>query len=400
MTHDNGALAGLKVLELAQLIAGPLSGSLLADLGADVVHVEDPVHGDPQRKTGVLKDGRIPLWWKMTGRNKRCITLDLRRPEGQDLARRLARWADVVITNFRAETLERWGLDWPALHRENESLIVLQITGFGVRSSRRNEPGFGKVGEAMSGVVHLTGFPEGPPVHTGFSHADSVTGLMGAFAVQAALYRRDHDPDFKGEWIDLALFESLYRLIEWQVITYDQTGQVPQRAGNQLAIGPAAVINTYMSRDGKWVTVTSGTPRSVQNVAALLGEPAEHYTTPAQQHAERNRLDALLREWVAARDAGEALSAMVEAEVTGSLIYSVEDILADPVFAERDEVVTVPDDDLGPVRMQAVIPKLANHGGRVWRTGPPLGADNERVYREYLGLSADELRGLEAEGVV
>lgn len=400
MTDDKGALAGLKVLELAQLIAGPVSGSLLADLGADVVHVEDPVHGDPQRKTGILKDGTIPLWWKMTGRNKRCVTLDLRRPEGQDLARRLARWADVVITNFRVETLERWGLDWPALHRENESLIVLQITGFGVNSSRRNEPGFGKVGEAMSGVVNLTGFPDGPPIHTGFSHADSVTGLMGAFAVQAALYRKAHDPDFKGEWIDLALFETLYRLIEWQVITYDQTGQIPQRAGNQLAIGPAAVINTYMSRDGKWVTITSGTPRSVQNVAALLGEPAGQYATPAQQHAQRDRLDAMLRDWIAGKDADEALAAMVKAEVTGSLVYSVQDILADPVYTERAEVITVPDADLGPVRMQAVIPKLANHGGTIWRTGPAMGTDNDLVYREYLGMKAGELHRLETEGIV
>src|SRR5690606_18704621 len=156
------------------------------------------------------------------------------------------------------ETVEQWGLDWTSLQRENPQLIMLQISGFGSNTSRRNRPGFGKVGEAMSGVVALTGWPDGPPLHAGFSHGDSVTGLMGAFAIMSALYRRDQDPEFAGEWIDLALFESLYRLIEWQVITYDQTGSVPERMGNRLAIAPAAVINSYLSRDDSWLTITTG----------------------------------------------------------------------------------------------------------------------------------------------
>lgn len=398
MNHT-AALSGLKVLEITQVIAGTVAGSFLADLGADVIHVEDPVHGDPHRDSGVKKDS-VPLWWKVSARNKRCVTLDLRSEEGQALARRMSQWADVVITNFRASTLERWGLDWPSLHAVNPRLVMLQITGFGAAGSQRDRPGFGKVGEAMSGVVYLTGFPDGPPVHTGFSHADSVTGLAGAFAVQAALYRRSVDPEFDGEWIDLALFEPLYRLIEWQVIVYDQLGLLPGRAGNQLAIGPAAVINTYQSSDGHWITVTTGTTRAVRHVAELLGEPLEDYATVDMQRDRRDRLDGLLRVWIAGHTAEEILAATERAGVTASRVFSVVDILEDPTYAELGDVVTVEDADLGPVRMQGVIPRLSEHPGHVWRTGAGLGEDNDVVYGEWLGLGEDEVRRLRDAGTI
>jgi crotonobetainyl-CoA:carnitine CoA-transferase CaiB-like acyl-CoA transferase len=278
--------------------------------------------------------------------------------------------------------------------------VMLQITGFGTDTDLRDAPGFGKVGEAMSGVVNITGFPDGPPLHTGFSHADSVTGLMGAFAVQAALYRRHVDPGFDGEWIDLALFESLYRLIEWQVIVQDQLGATPQRAGNQLPVSPAAVINTYLSADDVWITVTSGTPRSVQNVATLLGESRDDYLTVEQQNAGRARLDELLRNWIRERPADDALAAMREAQVVASRIFTVEDILADPTYRQREDVIAIEDDELGTVRMQGVVPKLRKHGGKVWRPGPALGQDNDLVLREYLGLTEDEYAGLRARGVV
>jgi len=397
---DSAALKGLKVLEIAQVIAGPMAGTLLADLGADVIHVEDPVTGDPQRVTGIANDDGVYLWWKVSGRNKRSVTIDLRTPEGQDLARQLAAWADVLITNFRVGTLEKWGLDWESVHAVNPTLVMLQITGFGVNSTLRNAPGFGKVGEAMSGVVALTGFPDGPPVHTGFSHADSVTALMGAFAVQTALYRRNTDPDFDGEWIDLALYESLYRLIEWQVIVYDQLGFVPQRAGNRLPVSPAAVINTYATSDDAWVTVTSGTVRSVQNVARLLGQPDEDYRTVEQQQDRRLKLDDLLAEWIRTKTAEEAVEAMRGAQVTASRIYTIEDIVKDETFVERENVITVDDDELGPLRMQSVIPKLTRHGGEVWRSGPALGQDNEYVFGDLLRLTSEQIEDLHARGVI
>jgi formyl-CoA transferase len=328
------------------------------------------------------------------------VTIDLRVEEGQQLARRLVAWADVLITNFRAGTLEKWGLDWESAHAVNPRLVMLQITGFGANTTLRNSPGFGTVGEAMSGVVGITGFPDGPPVHTGFSHADSVTGLMGAFAIQAALYRRSTDPAFDGELIDLALFESLYRLIEWQVIVHDQLGIVPQRAGNQLPVSPAAVINTYLTSDDVWVTVTSGTPRSVRKVAALLGEPDEDYRSVQQQNDGRERLDALLGEWVRSHTAEEALSAMQAAEVTASRIYTMQDIVADQTYREREAIISVDDPELGPVRMQAVIPRLTQHPGAVWRSGPALGQDTDGVLRDYIGMPAEEISTLRRRGII
>lgn len=392
------ALSGVKIVEFAHVIAGPLAGTLMADLGADVVHVEDPAVGDPGRTQGPTKDG-VHLWWKVSGRNKRSVTLDLRSSEGQEIARQLVEWADVVITNFRVDTLHKWGLDWAAIHALNPRVVMLQITGNGVTSSDYNAPGFGKVGEARSGVVHVTGFPDGPPVHTGFSHADTTTALMGAFAVAASLVRRD-DPDFEGEWIDIALFETLFRLIEWQVIFYDQFGVSPKRAGNALEVAPGAVVNTYLSADDTWITVTSATPRSVLNIARLLSEPLEDYQTVAQQNQRKARLDTLLAAWISQRPAVEALQLMVEHDVVGSRIYSAEDIMNDKTYAEREDIITVADPDLGEVRMQGVVPKLHQRPGTVWRVGPKLGEDNALVYGEWLGLSADRLAELERARVI
>jgi crotonobetainyl-CoA:carnitine CoA-transferase CaiB-like acyl-CoA transferase len=399
MESVTGVLSGLKVVEFAHVIAGPLAGTLMADLGATVVHVEDPGRGDPQRFAGPARDG-IHLWWKISARNKRSVTLNLRTDEGRTVARELAAWADVVITNFRVETLEKWGLDWASLNQVNPKIIVLSVSGFGSVGTRRNEPGFGKVGEAMSGVVNITGFPDGPPVHTGFSHGDSVTGLMGAFAVAAAAYRKNTDPDFKGEWIDLALYEGLFRLIEWQVIFFDQLGVPPGRFGNQLAAAPAAVINTFKTGDDKWLTVTSGTPRSVVNVAELVGEPLEDYATPADQVRNREKLDRLVAEWISKRTLAECMETMRRLDVVASGIYTVEDILADITYQERENITTIEDPDLGPVRMQNVIPKLTNYAGEIWRSAPALGQDNAFVYGDLLGMSGERIEQLTADGTV
>ncbi|HEU4360186.1 MAG TPA: CoA transferase [Mycobacterium sp.] len=396
---DAAALAGLKVVEFAHVIAGPLAGTLLADLGADVVHVEPPGVGDTGRKMGPAKDG-VHLWWKVSARNKRSLSLDLRQPAGREVARRLAGWADVVITNLRVDTLAQWGLDWATLHELNPTLIYAQITGFGANSSLRNAPGFGKVGEARSGVVHVTGFADGPPVHTGFSHADTVTALTAAYGILAAAYRKAHDPDFHGEWLDLALFEPLFRLIEWQVIVHDQLGVAPGRSGNRLAIAPAAVVNTYLSGDDEWITVTSATVRSVQNVARLVGLAPEDFGIVEQQVARTDDLDNALRDWIRQRPTAAALQAMAEAEVVASRIFSMDDIAADPTYAEREAIVSVGDDELGPVRMQAVVPKLHSHGGTIWRTGPALGADNEVVCKDWLGMADQDFDRLCAAGVI
>jgi formyl-CoA transferase len=393
-----GPLTGVKVLELGHLLAGPMAGTLLADLGADVVHVEDPGTGDAARRQGPAKDG-TKLWWKVLGRNKRSVTLNLRDEDGRGIAHELVAWADVLITNMRVDTLRRWQLDWESLHARHPRLVMLHVSGNGLATSRANEPGFGKVGEARSGVVAVTGFADAPPVHAGFSHADSVTGLMGAFAICAALVGREA-PDFAGDLIDLSLDEPLFRLIDWQVILADQLGAAPARAGNQLAIASGVLVNTYETADGQWLTVTSGTLRSVVNIATMVGEDASDYATADQQRERVPGLDRVLREWIAARPLADALAAMRECEVVAAPVLTGLDILADDLYRERGNVIEVPDEDLGAVRMQGVVPRLTVRPGAVWRSGPALGADTDDVLRRCLGHSADEVVAWRASGVV
>ncbi len=393
-----GVLRGLKVVEFAHVLSAPMAGTLLADLGADVIHVESPGEGDSSRTIGPAKDG-THLWWKVMARNKRAVTVDLRQPAGQDVARELVDWADVVITNMRVRTLERWGLDWEALHARKPNLIYLSVTGNGLGTSDENAPGFGKVGEARSGVVSVTGFPDGPPVHTGFSHADTVTGLMAAFAICAATYRRN-EPDFAGELIDIALFEPLFRLVDWQVIVYDQLGVVPQRSGNQLAVAPGLVINTYRTADGHWVTVTSGTPKSVRNVLGMLELDVDEYMGPNARPDAKGDLDAKLSDWIAAHTAQDALHRMRELEVVAERVHDMSDIISSQLYREREAIVTVEDPDLGPVRMAGVIPKFRVNPGTIWRTGPAQGQDNDEVFSSVLGYGAGEIETLRSNGVI
>ena len=397
-SHDLAALRGLKVLSLSHVVAGPFAAALLADFGADVVHVEQPGAGDPARHMGFERDG-VYVWWKVAGRNKRSVTIDLRKPEGAELARELASWADVVVSSIRPAALERWGLSWDHLRRVNSRLIMLQITGFGMTGPRRDEPGFGKVGEAMSGVVGITGLPD-QPLHAAFSHGDSATGLMAAFGMMAALYRRDHDPEFAGELIDLALFESLFRMIEWQVIAYDQLNMAPARNGNRLAFAPAAVANVYESSDGVWITVTSATLNSVLSVVRLIGLREDEFRTTADQRKQSDVIDSTLKTWISQRKADDVLALMRKANVVASRIYSIQDIMNDEVYKAREDIITVEDADLGPVRMQAVIPKMMNHAGSVWRSGPQLGEDNEIVFKEWLGMSTERFERLRAADVI
>ena len=396
---QSGALAGVKVLSLSHVIAGPMAASFLGDFGAEVVHIEQPGKGDPAREMGDDKDG-VYLWWKVAGRNKRSLTLDLKSAKGREIARNLAVWADVIITNFRPAALESLGLSWEALHALNPQLVYLQISGYGRDGPRAADPGFGKAAEAQSGVVYITGFPDSPPVHTGFSHADAVTGLMGAYGVMLALYRKKSDAAFDGELVDLTLYEGLFRLIEWQVIGYDQLGRVYERTGNRPPMAPAAVVNTYRSSEGEWITVTSGTTAAVIKIVRMLGLSVDLYGTARQQAEASKFLDASLTEWIRQRPTGEALKALLEADVVASRIYNVRDIMADPVYAWRNNIVEVDDPELGPVRMQCVLPKLKNHGGEVWRTGPSLGQDADLILGAWLGMSSAQIALLRAEKVI
>jgi formyl-CoA transferase len=398
----SAALDDLRVIDVGHVLAGPFAATLLGDLGADVIKIEPP-EGDGLRRLGPRKDDR-PLWWTVAGRNKRCVTLDLRTPEGQELLVRLARDADVLIENFRPGTMERWNIGWERLHGENPRLIMLRISGYGQQSAASNpKPMFGRPSEALSGALHLSGFPDGPPNHIGFSVGDTTTALMGAYGVMAALHDRERTG--AGQVVDLALFETLFRMIEWHIPAYDQLGIVTERAGNRFPLG-LMVGNVYESADGKWLSMSAAAETVIRRMLLLVGGEAladdPRLATPESRNVPEN-MQALLDAvgaWIAARSAEDVLAAFEEAGAVIAMAHDAADIVASPAYKDRDAIVTVDDPHLGPVRMPNAVPRLSASPGSVRWTGPDVGAHNEEIYCEVLGLSADELQRLRDAGVV
>lgn len=396
------ALDDLRVVDLGHVLAGPFAATLLGDLGADVIKVEPP-KGDGLRRLGPRKDGQ-PLWWVVAGRNKRCVTLDLRTPEGQDVLVRLAREADVIVENFRPGTMEKWDIGWERLHAENPRLIMLRISGFGQQSAGPgSRPMFGRPSEALSGLLHLTGFADGPPVHAGFSLGDATTALMGAFGVLAAVHDRERTGE--GQVVDLALFETLFRMIEWHIPTYDQLGVVTQRAGNRFPLG-LMVGNVYQSSDGKWLSTSAAAENVVHRMLLLVGGEAaaadSRFTTPEERVKPENdrALDMMVKEWIAARSAQEVLDEFEQAGAVIAVAHDAADIVDSPAYKDRDAIVSVEHPVLGPVRMPAAIPRLSASPGSVRWPGPALGAHNEEVYCGLLGMTAAELAALRDAGAV
>ena len=267
----SGPLSDIRVLDLGHVVAGPFAGTLLGDLGADVIKIEDPRRGDTIRTLSPRHEG-VPLWWKVAGRNKRSVALDLREARGREILLRLVALADVLIENFRPGTLERWELGVDRLQEAQPKLIVLRISGFGQQSTFAERPGYGRIGEAMSGAVNLTGEPDGRPYHVGFSLGDATTGLMGALGVLAALHGRQRRDG--GEVVDVALYESLFRMIEWQLPMAEKRGETIRRQGNRFPIG-YAVAGSWQASDGRWLSISAATERSIQRLlGAVRGEDA------------------------------------------------------------------------------------------------------------------------------
>lgn len=391
-------LSGLRVIELATILAGPLTGMLLADHGADVIKVEHP-RGDPLRTHGHARDG-VGLLWKMIGRNKRTVTLDLRVPDGQELLLRLVAGADVLIENFRPGTLEGWNLGPERLHAANGRLVILRTTGFGQEGPYRRRPAFGTIAEAMSGFAHVTGQPDGPPTLPPFGLADGIAGLAGAAAVLTALYHRDARGG-TGQVIDLAIYEPILSLLGAQPTVHDQLGIIPGRTGNRSMNN--APRNTYRAADGKWVAISTSAQSVAERVMRLVGraelidEPWFASGTQRAQHADE--LDAAVGAWIAARPTEEVISAFEAAEAAAIPIYDVADIMADPQVVARGSITELPDPELGALKMQNVMFRMLGTPAELRWAGRPLGADNEAVYGE-LGINDERLAELHAAGVV
>lgn len=395
-----GPLAGLRVIDAGTMIAGPLAATQLADFGADVVKIELPGVGDSLRHWAPMKDGRS-LWWKVIARNKRVITLALSKPRGQEIFRELVRTADIVIENFRPGTFERWGLGYDALAALNPRLVMVRVSGFGQTGPYAHRGGYGTIAEAFSGIPSFTGFPDRPPTLPGFPLADSVASTFAAMAAMFAIYRRDHD-DGRGQEIDVSLYEPLFRLVESQVIGFDQLGIVKKRQGNRLA--EDSPRNTYETRDGRWIGISASSQRTFERLARAIGMPEliddPRFVDNASRCQHDEALDTLIQQWFRTRDCDDVMALFHSAEVVAGPVLDIADIARDPHYAARGNIVAVDDEDFGQVRMQGVVPRFAATPGEVRHAGRALGADNERFYRGELGLSEEAYAALIAEGVV
>ncbi len=396
--RDGGPLHGLRVLDLATIFAAPLIATVLGDFGADVIKIEHP-RGDPLRGHGHRK-GEVPLWWKVVGRNKRTVTLNLGHPRGQELLRRLAATADVLIENFRPGTLERWGLAPDQLHAQNPRLVIVRTTGFGQTGPYAARPAFGTLIESMSGFAHVTGAPDGPPTLPPFGLADGIAGLAGVGAVMLALYHRDALGG-AGQVIDLAILEPILTVLGSQPTVYDQLGIVQQRTGNRSVNN--APRNTYQTRDGRWVAISTSAQSIAERVVRLVGRPefAEEpwFATGAGRAEHADELDAAVAAWIGARNRDDVLAAFAAADAAIAPVYDVVDLLNDPQVRARGTIVDVPDEDLGHVKMQNVMFRLLETPGRIRWPGRRLGQDNHAVYGE-LGLDEADLEELRQQGVI
>lgn len=395
----SGPLSDVRVLELGQVIAGPFCGQLLGDLGADVIKVEPPGVGDVLRQWGRGNADGDSLWWRVTGRNKRSVTVDLRRPEGQEVVRRLAERADILVENFRPGTLERWGLGWDDLSPRNPGLIMVRISGFGQDGPYAQRAGYAAIGEAMGGLRALTGYPDRPPIRVGLSIGDSLTGMMGALGALAALEARHRTG--AGQVVDASIFESVLAVTEALVPEYHVAGLRRERTGPTLpGVAPS---NVYPTSDGQ-VLIAANQDSVFRRLTAAMGRP-ELATDPRfVDHRARGEnmteLDALIAAWTAQLPAKQLLDILHEAGVPAGLVYEPADMLEDPHFRARQSLVRVKDAQHGEVVMQAVAPRLSATPGAVRWAGPALGEHTDAVLREVAGLRDEEIRELRDAGVI
>ncbi|MEH0503167.1 CoA transferase [Streptomyces scabiei] len=390
-------LSHLRVLDLATLFAGPLAATMLGDFGAEVIKVEHPTKPDPSRGHGPSKDG-VGLWWKMLGRNKRTLTLDLSTPGGRDTLLRLAATADVVIENFRPGTLERWGLGWKELSAANPRLVLARVTGFGQFGPYAHRPGFGTLAEAMSGFAAITGEPDAPPVLPPFGLADSIAGLATAYAVMTALAARDRTG--QGQTVDMAIIEPILTVLGPQPLWYDQLGHVQPRTKRSANNAPR---NTYRTADGSWVAVSTSAQSVAERVMRLVGRPElidePWFGSGAERARHADVLDEAVGAWIARHTREEVIEVFEKAEAAVAPVQDITDVMADPQYRALDTVTTVDDPDLGPLRMQNVLFRLSATPGAIRWAGRAHGADTDAVLTE-LGLSGPDIAALRQEGAL
>jgi len=395
-----GPLHGIRVLDVSTIIAGPLACQILGDFGADVVKIEHPAVGDGLRSHGHAKDG-VPLWWKMMARNKRTVGLYLGDPDGASVFLDLVSTADVVVENFRPGKLEAWGLGYERLSEQNPGLILARVTGFGQTGPYRDRPGFGTLAEAMSGFAEITGEPDGPPTLPPFGLADSIAAFAAVSAVTMALYHREVAGG-RGQVIDLNILEPLMTVLGPQPIWYDQLRYIQRRIGNGSVNN--APRNTYRTKDGRWVAVSTSASSVAERVLRLVGHPEvvdEPWFRTGWGRAEHAvELDQYVGEWIGSRDREEVVAAFTEADAAVAPVYNVAELMGDVHVRETGMIAEVEDEDLGRVRMQNVLYRMSETPGSIRWTGRSLGADTDAVLGGELGISDERLQSLRERGVI
>jgi formyl-CoA transferase len=393
-----GPLQGVRVLELGTLVAGPFCGKTLGDFGAEVIKVEPPGDGDPLRRWRRLRNG-VSLWWQVQSRNKKSVTADLRKPEGQEIVRRLARSCDIVIENFRPGALEKWNLGWEVLQRDNPKLILVRISGYGQTGPYRERPGFAAIAEAFAGLRHITGFPDRPPVRPNLSIGDTIASLHGVIGALLALQHLKNGGT--GQVIDVALYEAVFNCMESLLPEYDAVGYVRERSGSALpGIAPS---NIYPCSGGSWVLIAANADSLYQRLMSAIGR-ADLRDDPALakndgRAAQMQRIDDAIAAWTSQRTQAEVLAAMEHAEVPAGTIYSAADIARDPHFAARGMLLDTVAGDGEPLKQPGIVPKLSATPGAIRSAAPGLGEHTDEILAS-LGYSAPQISALRAARII
>lgn len=397
-----GPLAGVRVVELGMLLAGPFTGRLLGDMGAEVIKVEPPGKPDPLREWGKARYKGRSLWWGVQSRNKKCVTLDLRREQGQELLLELVKRSDVLVENFRPGTLEKWNLGWERLSEANPGLVLCRVSGYGQTGPYAPRAGFASVAEAMGGIRHINGFPGEPPPRMHISLGDSLAGMFAAQGILAALYRRDALGG-PGQVVDVSLVESCFALLESTVPEYDRLGIVRGPGGTGLkGVAPS---NIFKSRDGKWVVIAANADNVFRRLCAAMGQPGladdERFSTHLARGDHQEEIEGVLAEWAERHDADEIDRILNDAGVICGPIYTIADIFEDEHFRARGMLLEHVDPEFGPYLGPGIVPKFSETPGEVrWSASWEHGSHNREVYGDLLGRSDHALRELAEDGVL
>jgi formyl-CoA transferase len=401
VNKTRGPLEGIRILDLSTVVAAPYGAALLGDFGAEVIKVEMPEVGDPLRNLGPYYNGE-GLRWPGMSRNKKSITLDLHQEEGKEILRKLASRSDMVIENFRTGTLEKWGIGYEDLKQYNPDLVMIRVTGYGQTGPYSCKAGFGTPATAFSGFTYLHGYPDRPPISPSFSLTDYVTGIYVAFAAVTALYHRDCQDKGTGQYVDVSLYESMFRMMEFLITDYDQTGNIKERSPGLS--GHSAPAGNFLTKDGHWIILVTSSDKTFERLAKVMNREDmltdERYHTNSIRLTRFDEVNGIVSDWVKTKTKDELQQLLDESGVPMSSIYSIKDIFEDPQYKARENIVEVDHPRLGKVKIPGIVPKFSETPGSIRQIAPELGEHNEEILKNLLELDEGTIASLKEKKVI